>query len=189
MTLLAKVISGGQTGADTAALLAAEGAGIPTGGLAPPRFLSSTGEEPRLGSRFGLLAMEREPGTTMAQCLVKRSMANVDAADATVAFRVNRSPGTDKTIGYCRLGAWSNCPQDITMELHRPVLVVRDVDDVQGAVGDVVAFVRKNNVQTLNVCGHREEAHGTEWTMKVYNILLAAFKQLASPPPPPANQA
>jgi len=36
-----------------------------------------------------------------AQVYVMRSMRNVDDSDATIAFRLEPSIGTDKTLGYC----------------------------------------------------------------------------------------
>lgn len=37
---------------------------------------------------------------------IARSKANVDNSDATIAFCVQPSAGTEKTIGYCRTGRW-----------------------------------------------------------------------------------
>lgn len=49
-----KVISGGQTGADRAALEAAAKLGVPTGGWAPPGFLTSRGKDFALRDQFHL---------------------------------------------------------------------------------------------------------------------------------------
>ena len=49
-----KVISGGQTGADQAGLIAAEKAGITTGGWMPKGFRTLDGPNPGLAARFGL---------------------------------------------------------------------------------------------------------------------------------------
>ncbi len=46
--MLDRVISGGQTGADQAALRAARAAGIPTGGWAPLGWKTEEGPAPRL---------------------------------------------------------------------------------------------------------------------------------------------
>src|SRR5262245_37269304 len=48
------VVSGGQTGADQAGLIAARRFGIPTGGWMPKGFLTTTGPAPDLAREFGL---------------------------------------------------------------------------------------------------------------------------------------
>lgn len=54
--MLTKVISGGQTGVDQAALRAAKAARIPTGGYAPKGWLTEDGPAPWLAD-FGLIEM------------------------------------------------------------------------------------------------------------------------------------
>ena len=106
MRTLTKIISGGQTGADIAGLKAAKRLGLATGGTAPPHFGTSKGSQEGLLKSFGLNAIPLTTSWESAYC--SRSMLNVDNADATVAFRVKASPGTDKTIGYCVTKRWQN---------------------------------------------------------------------------------
>jgi hypothetical protein len=54
--MIQRVISGGQTGVDQAALRAAKACGIPTGGWCPLGFLTEAGPMPALAD-FGLAEM------------------------------------------------------------------------------------------------------------------------------------
>ena len=54
----AKIISGGQTGADRAALEVACALNIETGGWAPKEFWTSEGRNPKLGTKYGLREIE-----------------------------------------------------------------------------------------------------------------------------------
>src|SRR5215813_13472513 len=58
--LLKKIISGGQTGADTGGLLAAQELGIETGGIAPKGWLTENGPEEAMLRSFGLTECEEE---------------------------------------------------------------------------------------------------------------------------------
>jgi DNA-binding transcriptional ArsR family regulator len=73
---VAKVVSGGQTGADRAALDAAIACGVPHGGWCPKGRLAEDG---RIPERYEL--QEMETGNYAA-----RTLANVDAADLTLIF-------------------------------------------------------------------------------------------------------
>src|SRR5262249_32920450 len=73
-----KVISGGQTGADQADLLAARRFGIPPGGWMPQGYQTTAGPAPELAREFGL----REHAGGYAE----RTEANVRDADGTVHF-------------------------------------------------------------------------------------------------------
>lgn len=55
---LTKIISGGQNGADRAALEAAYDAGIETGGWATKGYWTHTGQDPLLGTKFKLKELE-----------------------------------------------------------------------------------------------------------------------------------
>ena len=94
-TVLSKVISGGQTGADLAALVAAQAVGLETGGTAPERYMTENGESPQLGRAYGLVA----EGTYSS-----RTKKNVDDADATLVLLVHDGQGgSARTIGsVCR---------------------------------------------------------------------------------------
>src|SRR3990172_178021 len=148
---LKRVISGGQTGADLAALCAAKVCRIDTGGTAPRGFRTTLGSDYTLASRYNLIE-------SSSCSYVTRSKKNVDDSDATIAFRLRASPGTDKTVRYCATGRWQtrNLPTADTGAPYRLCLVVTDLSDELKVVADIVAFVARIKPKTLNVCGHRD---------------------------------
>lgn len=161
------MISGGQTGADRAALEAAKALGIQTGGFAPPGFLTSHGKDPSLAA-YGLKEVQHK-GTDSWRCAspitgsiaaayVTRTKMNVDLSDATIAFRLHPSVGTDKTIQYCASGTWGKDRPAGVRTAHRPCLVVASLGDDGWAatVGKIQEFVLTNKIIKLNVAGHRE---------------------------------
>ncbi len=145
-----RVISGGQTGGDIGGLRGARLAGIETGGTAPPGWVQyQKGNQKELLESFGL--KEGEPDSTT---YVKRTMKNVDDSDGTVAFLFGPSVGTEKTIGYAQTGKWQRGSNTSSDTGHKPVLVLtRDEPNKAAKVRD---FVKRNNIKTLNIAGHRE---------------------------------
>ncbi len=175
---LVRVVSGGQTGADQAALRAASKAGLRTGGWIPRGFATSNGPNASLGERFGL--KELRTTTSVARAYVARSQANVDLADATVVFRLAPNRGTDRTIGYARTGRWQVVDVGSSSP-HRPCLVVRElaVDSRQATVERIVRFIRQHDVRVLNVAGHREtSAPIGGFDAAVECVLDAVFAQI-----------
>lgn len=178
---LQKIVSGGQDGADRAALLAAERLGFDTGGVAPPRYMTVNGPRPDLGSRFHL---EELLGTFTSDTYVTRSMLNVDRADGTLAFRTHASPGTDKTIGYCTSGKWQYVPKEqwlFHVNQYRPLLVLESGFDCEAShdaryenARRLRRFLKCNRIRVLNVCGHRG-ARGSEWERCVTDFLVYAL--------------
>ncbi|WP_445354583.1 YpsA SLOG family protein [Microbulbifer sp. EKSA008] len=130
-----KIISGGQTGADTGGLLAVQRLGIATGGTAPQGYWTEIGDRPDFLKRLGLVE-------NTSPDLEERTRENIRNSDATVIFTTNpSSDGTLFTIEFCQASG-------------KPHLVVNptDADRVQ-LVRD---FILKNRPQTLNVAGNRE---------------------------------
>lgn len=135
------LISGGQSGVDYGALLAAKSLGIPTGGYAPKGWRTQRGPNPKLGTMFGLI---EHPSNKYPP----RTRANVEMADATLIISVGliRSPGSDLTERICR-------------ELNKLYMRIR-FDSIQALPGDVMDiryWISNNAVKILNVAGHREE--------------------------------
>jgi len=94
MTTLAKVISGGQTGVDQAALRAAKACGIPTGGCAPKGWLTEDGRAGWLAD-YGLLEMLTDDYPT-------RTRANVSHSSACLWIGDHESPGGRLTLRLCK---------------------------------------------------------------------------------------
>jgi hypothetical protein len=136
-TMIARVITGGQTGADQAGWRSARAAGIATGGLMPRGFLTEDGPRPDFARNFG--AEEHHAADPDG-----RTVANVLAADATLVFATEPcGPGTRRTIATCHATG-------------RPCRVVH-----LGPAGfdttpdDVAAWIRGHPVRILNVAGDR----------------------------------
>lgn len=75
--MIAKVISGGQTGVDIAALRAAKRLGIPTGGTMPAGWRTLDGPKPEWAAEFGFIAHASD-------AYPPRTFANAKAGDVTV---------------------------------------------------------------------------------------------------------
>jgi hypothetical protein len=142
--VLAKIISGGQTGTDQAALRAARAAGIPTGGYAAKGWLTEDGPNPGL-AEFGLVEAP-------VAGYPARTRLNVALADAALWFGDPASPGGKLTLSSAgRKGI--------------PCLVVRDsvtthdvADWVRGLGGGAVLLVAGNRESSCPGIGAWAEA-------------------------------
>lgn len=189
---LKKIISGGQTGADQAALRAAQHVGLSTGGWAPRGFFTSNGPDPTLGTKYCLQEIELDAKTPRVADYVARSKKNVDDSDATLAFRLRFSAGTDKTIGYCVTRKWTTIYDRFAfsrglIDQHRPVLVLSHAVSLDKHQNEIVRqrdikelreFLIEHNVQTLNVAGHRDDPLDPTWEKRVFDFLVAALSDL-----------
>jgi len=186
LAILTKVISGGQRGADRGALEAAKRAGLATGGWIPRGFRTSDGSDPSLGERFGLREIP-VPQTSSAGAYIARSQRNVESADATLAFRMTQSRGTDRTIGYAQSRRWidGKIPNKAVGEAaasigYRPCLVVTKLEPRATIVAAIVAFIRRHRVHSLNVAGHRQTtAPYDDFEAKIGSLLDEVFAALA----------
>lgn len=135
MTSVAKIISGGQTGADEGGLRAAKALGISTGGVMRKFFEREDGYREDIAEEFGLLACAI-PG------YVARIRANVMLADGTLVFGSRASRGSAFTIRLCEA---FNKPY-----FYQPwptgVLMVNAFRQ----------WLKANNIKVLNVAGNRE---------------------------------
>jgi hypothetical protein len=130
--LLEKIISGGQTGVDRAALDAALEMGLPCGGWCPQ---GRKAEDGRIPDRYPLQEAS-SPDYPV------RTRLNVEDSDGTLVI-TNGSPrrGTALTLKLAK-------------KLGKPFLLVdlaRSVDP-----NEVREWVQKNHIQILNVAGPRE---------------------------------
>lgn len=127
---LEKVISGGQTGVDRAALDAARALGLATGGWCP------RGRHAEDGAIDEAYPLHETPSDNY----LERTEWNVRDADATLILnRGELEGGTAATVDYAR-------------DLGRPCRIVDlDAPDPQA----VVAWIAGHSVQVLNVGGPR----------------------------------
>jgi len=129
-----KIVSGGQTGADRAALEWAIAHNIPHGGWCPKGRMAEDGEIPR---RYDVKE------TTRADYL-QRTEWNVRDSDGTVIFSIS-----DK------LSRGSKATAKFADELGKPCLHLSAKSHGNAAVALLRAFVLEFNIKVLNVAGPR----------------------------------
>lgn len=140
---LFKVISGGQCGADQGGIAAAYEMGVTTGGVAPLHFRTQFGNDPTLGSKYGLVedASYKYP---------PRTQKNVEQSDGTLIVASNlASPGCTLTYNLCQ-------------RLRKPVsrvALMHDYEDsdLEERAKDIVAWILEHRIAILNVAGNRDK--------------------------------
>jgi hypothetical protein len=153
------IVSGGQTGADRAALDFAIRYGLPHGGWCPRGRLAEDG---RLDAIY---CLQETPSPRYEE----RTRWNVRDSDATLVVTINRraSGGTGLTLGACR-------------QFGKPCLHLsaETTPDVATAADQLVQFVQTHQVQRLNVAGPRATQE-PEVGAFVHALLAAALEQAA----------
>jgi hypothetical protein len=129
---LDKVISGGQTGVDRAALDAARAAGLACGGWCPRGRVSESGP---IDQRYPLTE-------TTSTDPARRTELNVRDGDGTLI------------IAPAPLTGGTALTRRIADRCGRPCLVVDPGDDA--AAASIRRWLHENDVHTLNVAGPRE---------------------------------
>ena len=145
-----KIISGGQTGVDRAALDVALKHGIDCGGWCPAGRLDEFGRIP-----------DRYPVKELAGAgFTERTLQNVKDSDGTIIiYPGNLSGGTEQTVRFC-------------IEQQRPhQLIDASKISAEDAARLISDFVRKNKIGILNVAGPRQ----SEWT-KGYDCATRALE-------------
>lgn len=153
-----KIISGGQTGADQAALDVALKYDIPHGGAVPKGRLTEAGVLP---AKYRL---EELPTKSYPD----RTEKNVVDSDATVIL----------TRG--KLTGGSLLTREKALEHGRPVLHL-DMDDlsINDAVELLTNFVNQNGIKNLNVAGKRASEDGLiyEMTFQVVEGVVERYRE------------
>jgi hypothetical protein len=145
MTTLAKVISGGQTGVDQAALRAARASGLSCGGWCPPGRASEAGPIPADLPLTETPADRSPDAPGVARSL--RTEWNVRDSDATLVLRPDPAPGDDPGTEWALRCA---------ARRGRPVLVCDP--RAPGAAARVARWILSLRVATLHVAGPAESA-------------------------------
>jgi hypothetical protein len=150
-----RIISGGQTGVDRAALDAAMELGIPHGGACPRGRLAEDG---RIPDRYQLHELDSREYWV-------RTERNVLQSDATLILcRGRLSGGTELTLQMAR-------------QHGRPCLVV-DLDGTPDAA-EVCRWLKEQDVETLNVAGPREsQSPGIGGLTREFILLVGAKWQV-----------
>ncbi|HXT50860.1 MAG TPA: putative molybdenum carrier protein [Thermoanaerobaculia bacterium] len=165
---LAKVISGGQTGVDQAALRAAEACGLSIGGWCPPGRESEAGPIP---ARFPLRETPAERSADAPE--VPRSLRtewNVRDADAVLVLMAPRDAAEDPG------SAWA---VECARRFGKPLLVCDPADP--DATTRIVTWLRDSPVAiaTLSVGGPSERTQPGVGEA-AYALLVEVFSELAA---------
>jgi 3-methyladenine DNA glycosylase AlkC len=169
--IVSRIVSGGQTGVDRAALDVALELGLPCGGWCPK---GRTAEDGRIPRKY---PVRETPSGTYAQ----RTRWNVRDSDGTLILTVgDLSGGTRLTLEAARASG-------------KPVTVV-DLGRTRG-VRDVRHWLKQHSIGVLNVAGPRESTQrGMYLRSKQYLRRLLAAPKLPSTPtrdiaqPPPRRK-
>jgi hypothetical protein len=130
-----KIISGGQTGVDRAALDAAMDLGLPCGGYCPKGRKAEDGMIP-----------EKYPLQSVSSANYRvRTQKNILEADATlIIFKTLLQGGTRLTVDLCR-------------KHHKPLITIdADAVNLQKAVESLLQFIESNPFCVINVAGPRK---------------------------------
>ena len=130
-----KIISGGQTGADRAALDFAIAHGIPHGGWCP---CGRREEDGVIDARYQLT---ETPNEDPAQ----RTEWNVRDSDGTVIFSIGRT-----------LRGGSKLTAELAAKYHKPWLHLSRERDGETATKMLLEFLAEHRINTLNVAGPRQ---------------------------------
>jgi len=151
-----KIISGGQTGVDRAALDAALRHGIKSGGWCPTGRLDEFG---RIPDRYAVKELENGGST-------ERTLQNVKDSNGTVIIYPGKlSGGTEQTLHFC-------------VEQRRPhELIAASNVSTEKAAQLIADFVRETKIDILNVAGPRasEWPEGYDYAFRVLDALLLAL--------------
>jgi len=150
---MVKIISGGQTGVDRAALDVALKHGIECGGWCPTGRLDEFG---RIPAQYPVRELE-------AGGFGERTLQNVKDSDGTLIIYPGKlSGGTEQTIRFC-------------VKLQRPhELIDASKFSAQDAAKLIAGFVRKHKIDVLNVAGPRQSewAEAYDCTFHTLDIFL-----------------
>jgi hypothetical protein len=148
-----KIVSGGQTGVDRAALDAALRYGIESGGWCPTGRLDELG---RIPDRYPIKELENGGFT-------ERTLQNVKDSDGTVIIYPRKlSGGTEQTLRFC-------------VEQPRPhELIDASKVSTEKAAQLIADFVRENKIDALNMAGPRasEWPEGYDYASRALDIFL-----------------
>lgn len=132
---LERIISGGQTGVDRAALDWARAMNIPHGGWCPKGRLAEDGLIP------SIYKLDETPSSDYAQ----RTEWNVKDADATLIFSLTES-----------LTGGTALTKTLAIEYRKPLLHLFSGLGVDIYANRLIAFVDRHSVKRLNVAGPRQ---------------------------------
>jgi hypothetical protein len=129
-----KIVSGGQTGVDRAALDFAMENHIECGGWCPKNRIAEDGT---INEKYPLM----ETDTTDSS---ERTYRNVKDSDGTIVFVKNKiDEGTGLTI-------------DFAEQMNKPLYIVHLTMNIEDQEAGVFNWFVENNIKTLNIAGAKE---------------------------------
>src|ERR1051326_2362398 len=139
--ILSKIISGGQTGADMGALLAAQKLDVSSGGFAPKGWLTEDGTQEKLLRGLGLIECEEDG-------YAARTRRNVENSDGTLLVGQHQSGGRRPT-------------KHNSKQLNKPLFLVAfrrstDLKPDDGRIEEFRYWLDRYKIKVLNVAGNRE---------------------------------
>ena len=163
MDTVKRIVSGGQTGTDQAALRAAQACGLAFGGWCPPGRLSESGTIP---SNFPLVATPEERSSKAPHIpRSQRTEWNVRDSDATLILQPREYDKPDPGTDWAR-----SCAE----RYERALLICDPLDP--GALEKIKQWLRAESVQILNVAGPSEnKVPGIG--QQVYSLLIRIFSR------------
>ena len=149
---ISKIISGGQTGVDRAALDAAISLGLEHGGFCPKGRLAEDGI---ISDQYNLTELKS------SQYLM-RTFENVQASDGTLIIHTETvSGGTMKTKDFCQM-------------ISKPLFEINLLEDLQKIPVNLDNWIKENHIIIMNIAGPRESA------APIYNRTYALLMDLLS---------
>lgn len=154
-SVLEKIISGGQTGADRAGISVAKDLGYQTGGWMPKGFLAQDGCWPEFAEEFG---MQEHSSPKYPP----RTALNVKESDGTVRIATNfQSPGEKLTL-------------KMVEQYQKPHF---DVHPGITAPEELVEWIKLHQIRVLNVAGNSERTSKGMFKF-AYNFLAEVLRSL-----------
>ena len=151
--MIAKIISGGQTGVDRAALDIAIDRGIEHGGYCPRERLAEDGKIPE---KYNLLE-------TNSEKYIMRTRLNIDFADGIlILFSDNISGGTKIAREY-------------TINNNKPIFYINVLQDIKSEQNNFNRWIKDKRISILNIVGPRESES------QIYTLAKAGLEQLLTP--------
>ena len=139
-----KILSGAQTGADISGLIAAKSKGIETGGWIPKGFKTQAGNKPEYKELYNIQEHESDK-------YPPRTFLNVKESDGTIRFATDFNSSGEK------------CTLKAIQQYNKPYFDVHinNVNEFKLPLEchpkSALEWIKKNNIQILNVAGNSEK--------------------------------
>jgi len=151
-----KIISGGQTGADEAGLIAAKKLGLETGGWMPCGFRTLNGKKSYFKDKYNMLEHT-------SYYYPPRTFLNVKESDGTIRFATNFESSGEK------------CTLKAIQQYKKPYFDVDLNKQEDQQIINLKSWLKCYSIKTLNVAGNSEQTSpGIQ--EKVVNFLEKVFK-------------